>query len=87
MEWINEVIFASLSPNIFEAAVAEFLGYDNEFDLALVGDRAINNAVNSGFNAVRRLSVDVDLGGCKMLVAVDGGGVRGALGSVCPRFR
>lgn len=31
VEWINKVILVILSPDIFEAAVAEFLGYDAKF--------------------------------------------------------
>jgi hypothetical protein len=87
VEWINKVILASLSPDILEAAVAEFLGYDAEVRSALLGDFGGDNAVDSGLDVVRRLSVHVDLDGRKILVAVDGGGVRRALGSFCPRFR
>ncbi|KAF9728548.1 hypothetical protein PMIN01_13376 [Paraphaeosphaeria minitans] len=87
VDWINNVILVSLSPDVFEAAVAEFLGYDVEFGSALLGDFGIDNALDSGLDVIRWLSVHVDLGGRKILVAVDGSGVRRALGSLCPRFR
>jgi hypothetical protein len=87
VEWINKVILASLSPDIFEAAVAEFLGYDAELGSALLGDFGVDNAVDSGLDVVRWLSMHVDLDGRKILVPVDGGGVRRALGSFCSRFR
>jgi hypothetical protein len=82
-----KVILARLSPDIFEAAVTEFLGYDAEFGSALLGNFGADNAADSGFDVVRRLSVDVDLTALKMFVAVEGVGVRRALGSDCVRFR
>ncbi|PVH99919.1 hypothetical protein DM02DRAFT_614668 [Periconia macrospinosa] len=85
VEWINKVILASLSLDIFEAAVAEFLGYNAEFRLALLGDFGLDNTVDSGLDIVRWLSMHVDLDSRKILVPVHGGGVRRALGSFCPR--
>lgn len=86
MEWIKKVIFARLSSDIVEAAVAELLGYDADFGSAPLGDFGIDNAVNNDLDIVKRLSVDVDLKVRKILVAVDGGGIRRALGSSCVRF-
>ena len=82
VEWINEVIFARLSPNIFEAAVAEFFSHNVEFGSALLGEFGVDNVVDGGFDVVRRLSVEADLDGRKILAAVDGFGVGRALGSV-----
>ena len=50
-------------------------------------DSSGDNTVDSDLNVVRRLSVYIDLGGHKIVVAVDAGGVRRALGSFCPCFR
>jgi hypothetical protein len=87
VEWINKVILARLSPDIFEAIVEEFLAYNAEFGSALLGEFGVDNTVHGSFDAVRRLRVDVDLDSLQMFVAVESVGVRRALGSVCPRFR
>lgn len=63
------------------------MGYDAEFGSALFGDIGGDNAVDSGLDVVRRLSVHVDLDGRKILVAVDGGGIGRALGAFRSRFR
>lgn len=87
VEWVKNVIFARLSPDIFEAAIVEYLGYDMEFGSALLEDFGIDDAFNSGFDVVRRLRVEANSDSCKILVAVDGVGISRALGLVCPRFR
>ncbi|XTI84582.1 hypothetical protein V2W45_1465629 [Cenococcum geophilum] len=86
IEWINKIILASLSPDIFKAAIVEFLGYNAEFGLALLRDFSINNAVNSGLDIVRRLSVYINLNSRKILIVVDSSSIRRALGLFCPYF-
>jgi hypothetical protein len=53
VEWIDKVIFASLSPDNFEAVIAEGLRYNAEFSSALLEDRGVDNTVDSDFNVVR----------------------------------
>jgi hypothetical protein len=82
VEWINEVILARLSPDVFKTAIAEFFGYNVDFGSALLGEFGVDNVFDSGFDIVRQLSVEADLDSRKILAAVDGVAVRRALGSV-----
>lgn len=82
VEWINEVIFARLGPDVFKAAVAEFFGYNVEFGSTMLSAFGVNNVFDGGFNIVRRFNMEVDLNGRKILATVDGVGVRRALSSI-----
>ena len=61
VKWINEVIFARLSPDVFEAAVTEFFSYDVKFGSALLGKFCVDDAFDSSLDVVGWLSVKADL--------------------------
>jgi hypothetical protein len=87
VEWLKKVIFARLSPDVLEAAIAERLGYNVEFSSALLGDFGIDNGIDGGIDIIRWLGVEANLDGGKILAAVDGVGASRVLGSFCARFR
>jgi hypothetical protein len=79
-EHANAVVFADRGSDHFDAPIVEFLGYGEKFGLALFGDFCFDDTVNAGLDVGwRRKIMDVDLGGYEMVVAVVGGGARGAL--------
>lgn len=84
---MNEVILASLGRDTAEAAVAECLSYDTEFESALLGDFSIDYAVDGNLDVVRWLSMHMDFDSRKILVPVAGGSYRRALASLCLRWR
>ena len=85
MQQIDAVVFADGCTDCFSTAIKEFLSYNTEYRSALLGRIGADYTVNNDMDVIRWMSIDVDPGGCEMVLAVVGGSARKTLSRSCVR--